>query len=99
LPPQTLRVTTAGRIACSSRQFVASTAGLARKNEERVGFRHEVPHKALDVGHGRARREGLEDLSLESASGDGEAVRRHGVALDAIAQRERLLERGLDLSR
>ena len=31
LPPQTLRVTTAGRMACSARQLVASMAGLRRK--------------------------------------------------------------------
>jgi len=31
LPPQTLRVTTAGRIACSARGFVAGTSGWRRK--------------------------------------------------------------------
>ena len=31
LPPHTLRVTTAGRMACSARQLVASMAGLRRK--------------------------------------------------------------------
>ena len=31
LPPQTLRVTTAGRMACSARQLVASTDGSHRK--------------------------------------------------------------------
>ena len=30
LPPHTLRVTTAGRMACSARQLVASMAGLRR---------------------------------------------------------------------
>jgi len=30
-PPQTLRFTTAGRIACSARQFVASTPSCVRK--------------------------------------------------------------------
>ena len=31
LPPHTLRVTTAGRMACSARQLVTSMAGLRRK--------------------------------------------------------------------
>ena len=37
LPPQTLRVTTAGRKACSARQLVASIAGSSR-NVKTAGY-------------------------------------------------------------
>jgi len=41
-PPQTLRFTTAGRIACSARQFVASTPSLCEEGEQGLFLGVEV---------------------------------------------------------
>jgi hypothetical protein len=47
LPPQTLRETTAGRSACSARQFVASIAGSSKKLKTAREFDREMGDKAL----------------------------------------------------
>ena len=49
LPPQTLRVTTAGRMACSARQLVASIDGSHKEEEHGGEFVGQVLGERLGV--------------------------------------------------
>ena len=60
LPPHTLRVTTAGRMACSARQLVASMDGSQRKRHAQFGvqFDDQRGHVRTRLDGGRAQRVG-----------------------------------------
>ena len=61
LPPQTLRFATAGRSACSARQFVASTVGSCKKLNVSLASRLEEQHPQRDVNsHPRPEAAGQE---------------------------------------
>jgi len=97
LPPQTLRMTTAGRIACSARQLVASMAGSPRKVKSADASVGQMGRKALDGGNGRSRGgEEVQHLFEQAAARACKPVRGEFAGRVAIAQRERLLEPLLD---
>ena len=92
LPPQALRMTTAGRIACSARQLVASIAG-PEEGEEGRRFDRQMGSESL-YGWDRRPRGGeqVERLLEQPAARAGEPVRGDVPGRVPVAQRERLLE-------
>lgn len=97
LPPQTLRITTAGRIACSATPVGRVDRGVAEEREEGRCFARQMRDEALDGENGGSRPgEQVPRLCAQSAARAGEPVRGHRAGRMAIAQRERLLEPLLD---
>ena len=96
LPPHTLRVTTAGRIACSARQLVASIDGSNRKDQiavnSRAKWRAKRAHQ-MRTGLCEPRGQARDQI----AAGDGQAVRGDRPRLIPIAHGERLLQDRLDV--
>ena len=97
LPPHTLRVTTAGRMACSARQLVASTDG-SHKNRNTAGNRWpSVRRSAWRRPIAGGRRSGDRAPGFESAAGRRQAVRAQCACVAAAAQVEAGLEDRLHL--
>jgi hypothetical protein len=89
-----LRRTTAGRIACSARQLVASTAGSPRK--VRSAAASVVRCAAKRGGHRGARGDQIEQREQQPAAGDREAVCGDGPRGVTVPQREALGQQGVD---
>ena len=98
LPPHTLRMTTAGRMACSARQLVASTDGSHRnvKRAENSVARCAAKHSAF-VQRGRVVDQPA-DLGEQSAAGGGQAVGAQAAGVAPVTQREAGLQGVLHLS-
>ena len=94
LPPQTLRVTTAGRMACSARQLVASTEGSHSEGKYGREFVGEVGSEAPR----RIQPRRLDDQPTESReqpAADGcETVVARIPGVSAVAELEGVLEDG-----
>ena len=90
-PPQTLRVTTAGRIACSARQFVASIVGSNKNDQTAVNSRWRCAAKRWTSGTrlGRSRRSARRVMSCHRTTASPCA---ETTPLVAVADVERLLQ-------
>ena len=98
MPPDTLRLTTAGRKACSARQLVASTAGSKRKLK-RAGS--STLRCGGEAAHGRQRADVIErrvQPRRDMAAGDRGPVPRDRPGVPPVANAERLLQRDLHLA-
>ena len=97
LPPHTLRMTTAGRIACSARQLVASIDGSPQEEEHGREFVGQVPGKALGVFQRRRRVDQPTEPGLESAAEHVETAPGQFAVLAAVPHVQAGLEDRLDL--
>ena len=95
-PPAILRVTTAGRKACSARQLVASRL-RSKRNEKVAG------NSTLRCAANRSTSATelvwlrmVPSAPISRPPGDGHAVGRHGARVVAVAQDQRLAEQGMD---
>ena len=98
LPPQTLRVTTAGRMACSARQLVASTDGSHRK----VNMAENSVARWAAKRSGVVQRRRVVDQPAEpgqqAAAGGGQTVLAQTAGVAPVAQREAGLQGVLHLA-
>ena len=92
-PPHILRVTTAGRSACSARQFVASRVGSKRKLKMASNSVRRCWCKSANaaLATAPARQQAAEPLDVVAA-GDREAMGRDGAGVIAVTRRERGLQ-------
>src|SRR5262249_19687067 len=98
LPPQTLRVTTAGRRACSARQLVAfDRVGFEQKSKHCREFDGEMCGEAAgDVRDPGSINQGIQ-LVLEMPARDGDTVCGDVASLKAVTHAQRVLQDALDL--
>ena len=94
LPPQTLRVTTAGRMACSARQLVASIDGSHRKANVAANSRSRGGEAVGGVQRRRFVDQPTE-LGEQSAASGCQAVVAQKPGVAAVAQLESGLQDGL----
>ena len=91
-PPQTFRVTTAGRLACSACQLVRFDVGAAQAREERGPLGPEMLEEATVQRMRDAPGEEPGGAGVEAAERDGQPVPRERARVPAIAERQRRQE-------
>ena len=98
LPPHTLRMTTAGRMACSARQFGGVDRRVPQKGEDGGKFDGQVGGEALGVVQRRRVVDEPAELGEQSAAGGGQTVVAQVAGVAPVAQREACLQGALHLS-
>ena len=88
LPPQILRLTTAGRMACSARQLVASTSGAHKKAKTAANSRSRWAAKRWAAGRAGAVSRSRPEAREQAPAGHGEAVIGERVCRPSAAERE-----------
>ena len=92
LPPQTLRMATAGRMACSARQLVASMDGSRRKRNTAGNSRAGCPAKRSAAASGGGASMSRPGPGFEPAAGRRETVLADAAGVAARPQVEGVLQ-------
>ncbi len=97
LPPQILRLTIAGRSACSARQLLASMGRVVQEAEKRRPFAVEMSHQAPDRRNPTALVKDRRQARLQVSTRHGKPVVRHGARRVPVTQVQGLLQDSLDV--